>query len=62
MPEGLGRWIAYPLDLHVTSIARLTDLLDYLALHKGSTGEQAEFKTAYDAVLAYRQRYGVEAA
>jgi orotate phosphoribosyltransferase len=56
------QYVTSQLDLHVTSIARLTDLLDYLALHKGSAGEQADFKTTYDAVLAYRQRYGVEAA
>jgi len=56
------QYVKSQLDLHVTSIARLTDLLDYLALQNSSTGAQADFKTTYDAVLAYRQRYGVEAA
>jgi hypothetical protein len=39
----------------------LTDLLDYLTLQTSGAVEQAEFKTTYDAVLAYRQRYGVDA-
>jgi len=56
------QYVKSQLDLHVTSIARLTDLLDYLALQNSSAGGQAEFVTTYDAVLAYRQRYGVEAA
>ena len=54
------QYVKTQLGLHVVSIARLTDLLDYLLLHKSSTVEQAELKTAYDAVLAYRQRYGVD--
>jgi len=54
------QYVTTHLGLHVTSIARLTDLLDYLALQKTSTGEQSELETTYDAVLAYRQRYGVE--
>jgi len=54
------QYVTTELRLHVTSIARLTDLLDYLSLQKSRIGEQAEFKTTYDAVLAYRQRYGVD--
>ena len=54
------QYVAAQLGLRVTSIARLTDLLDYLSLRKTSTGEQAEFISTYDAVLAYRQRYGVD--
>ena len=54
------QYVATQLGLRVTSIARLTDLLDYLSLRKTSTGEQAEFISTYDAVLAYRQRYGVD--
>jgi orotate phosphoribosyltransferase len=54
------QYVKAQLGMQVTAIARLTDLLDYLARHQSSPGEQAEFKTAYDAVLAYRQRYGVD--
>ena len=54
------QYVASQLGLCVTSIARLTDLLHYLSLHKTSTGEQAELISTYDAVLAYRQRYGVD--
>ena len=54
------QYVKAQLGLQVTSIARLTDLLDYLSLQKSSATEEAEFKTTYDAVLAYRQRYGVD--
>ena len=54
------QYVAAQLGLRVTSIARLTDLLDYLSVQKTSTGEQAEFKATYDNVLAYRQRYGAD--
>ena len=43
------------LGLKVCAIARLADLLQYLALHSG--GELGAF---HGQVLAYRQRYGVE--
>jgi orotate phosphoribosyltransferase len=56
------QYVTTQLGLQVTSIARLTDLLDYLSLQMSSSGEPTEFKTAYEAVLAYRQRYGVEVA
>ena len=52
------QYVKTQLGLQVTSIARLVDLLDYLSLHKGDLTERATFKTTYDAVLAYRQRYG----
>ena len=54
------QYVTSQLGLQVTSIARLTDLLDYLSLQKNSATEQAEFEATYDAVLAYRQRYGVD--
>ena len=53
------QYVKSQLGLQVTSIARLTDLLDYLSLQKSSATEDAEFKVTYAAVLAYRQRYGV---
>jgi orotate phosphoribosyltransferase len=54
------QYVKNQLGMRVTSIARLTDLLDYLLLQSSSAGEHAEFRTTYDAVLAYRQRYGVD--
>ena len=54
------QYVTAQLGLQVTSIARLTDLLDYLTLQTSGAAEQAAFKTTYDAVLAYRQRYGVD--
>lgn len=53
------QYVTTQLGLRVTSIARLTDLLDYLSLQKASAGEQPELGKSYDEVLAYRQRYGV---
>ena len=55
------QYVQSRLGLQVTSIARLTDLLDYLSLQKPSAGEPPQGKATYDAVLAYRQRYGVTA-
>ena len=54
------QYVKTQLGMQVTSIARLTDLSDYLLLQQSSAGEKAGFKTTYDAVLAYRQRYGVD--
>ena len=54
------QYVTSQLGLQVTSIARLTDLLDYLTRQTSGAVEQAEFKTTYDAVLAYRKRYGVD--
>ena len=49
------QYVTDTLGLKVVAIARLTDLLDYLALqHNDLVG------THYSAVLAYRERYGVE--
>ena len=49
------QYVTDTLGLQVVAIARLTDLLDYLALqHNDLVG------TYYSAVLAYRERYGVE--
>ena len=49
------QYVTDTLGLQVVAIARLTDLLDYLALkHNDLVG------THYSAVLAYRERYGVE--
>ena len=54
------QYVKTQLGLQVASIARLTDLLDYLSLQQSSGAQTAESKTTYDAVLAYRQRYGVD--
>ena len=54
------QYVKTQLGLQVTAIARLIDLLDYLSLQQSGGAENAEFKTTYDAVLAYRQRYGVD--
>ena len=48
------QYVTNTLGLQVTAIARLTDLLDYLALQGASLGAH------YQAVLAYRERYGVD--
>jgi orotate phosphoribosyltransferase len=47
------QYVTRTLGLQVTAIARLTDLLDYLASQGASLGEH------YQTVLAYRERYGV---
>ena len=54
------QYVKAQLGLQVTSISRLIDLLDYLSLQKSTVTENAEFKMAYDAVLAYRRRYGAD--
>ena len=48
------QYVTRTLGLQVTAIARLTDLLDYLAAQGASLGVH------YQAVLAYRERYGVD--
>ena len=58
------QFVTRQLKLQVCAIARLSDLLQYLALHSGSAvgGESAEaqqLKHHYHSVLAYRERYGV---
>ena len=54
------QYVKAQLGLQVTSIARLIDLLDYLSPQKSTVTENAEFKMNYDAVLAYKQRYGAD--
>ena len=49
------QYVAKNLGLQVSAIARLTDLLDYLATQQG-----ASLGAHYPAVLAYRTRYGVD--
>jgi orotate phosphoribosyltransferase len=58
------QYVTQQLGLQVCAIARLSDLLQYLALHSSSaSGGQASdaqsLKDHFQAVLAYRERYGV---
>ena len=59
------QYVTQQLGLQVCSIARLSDLLHYLALQNGSgsstdvAGGQG-LKEHYHSVLAYRERYGVD--
>ena len=58
------QYVTQQLGLQVCAIARLSDLLQYLALQTGSasSGEASDaqhLKDHYQAVLAYRERYGV---
>jgi orotate phosphoribosyltransferase len=57
------QYVTNQLGLQVSSIARLTDLLDYLAmqsiLQSGDEGTK-EVAVHHQAVLAYRERYGVD--
>ena len=58
------QYVTEQLGLQVCAIARLSDLLQYLALQTGSasSGEASDaqhLKDHYQAVLAYRERYGV---
>jgi orotate phosphoribosyltransferase len=51
------------LGLQVCAIARLTDLLQYLSVQASSSPDSPDalsLKTHYQAVLAYRERYGVD--
>ena len=54
------QYVKTQLGLHVSSIARLTDLLDYLSAQKTGAAASADLAATYDAVMAYRQRYGVD--
>ena len=54
------QYVKAQLGLQVTSIARLIDLLDYLSLQKSDSTDRAAFKITYDAVLAYRERFGAD--
>jgi orotate phosphoribosyltransferase len=48
------QYVTNTLGLHVSAIACLSDLLDYLTLQQG-----AALSEHHPAVLAYRERYGV---
>ena len=54
------QYVKAQLGLQVISIARLTDLLDYLTLQSSGAAGQAPSRQTYEAVLAYRQRYGAD--
>lgn len=55
------QYVTAQLGLQVSAIARLSDLLHYLALQSGSAADAASPLNAhYQAVLAYRERYGVD--
>jgi len=58
------QYVTNQLGLQVCSIARLTDLLQYLSRQDDVSTPQASgalsLKAHYQAVLAYRERYGVE--
>ena len=49
------QYVTQTLGLQVSAIARLTDLLDYLARQTGES-----LKAHHHAVSAYRERYGVD--
>ena len=62
------QYVTNQLGLQVCAIARLTDLLQYLAAGSGGPTEAETgagpdvlaLKSHYQAVLAYRERYGVD--
>ena len=54
-PHSAVQYVRSQLGLEVCAIARLSDLLHYLAQHSGDT-----VRVHHQQVLAYRQRYGVE--
>ena len=63
------QYVTTQLGLQVSAIARLTDLLEYLSLKSafegevnagaGAGGGESESASAYQSVVAYRDRYGV---
>jgi orotate phosphoribosyltransferase len=53
------QYVTAQLGLQVSAIARLSDLLQYLALQSEGAGA-SPLKAHYQAVLAYRERYGVD--
>ena len=57
------QYVTNQLGLHVCAIARLTDLLQYLAAqedaHAPESADGSSLGGHYHAVLAYRERYGV---
>jgi orotate phosphoribosyltransferase len=67
VPYSAVQYVTHQLGLKVCSIARLTDLLDYLAAQSvSSTGVaipglgHKEVAAHHQAVLDYRERYGVD--
>ena len=58
------QYVTQQLGLQVCAIARLGDLLAYLAAQSSTGGQEADgallLKDHYQAVLAYRTRYGVD--
>ncbi|MDP3413230.1 MAG: orotate phosphoribosyltransferase, partial [Polaromonas sp.] len=55
------QFVSRELGLQVFAIARLTDLLQYLAEADGEqAGNGDSLQAHYQRVLAYRQRYGVD--
>ncbi len=57
------QYVTNQLGLQVCAIARLTDLLQYLSAaasaHPGDASDGQALKAHHHAVLAYRERYGV---
>lgn len=56
-PHSAVQYVRHQLGLQVCSVARLSDLLQYLELHRGE-GLAADLAR----VIAYRKRYGVDEA
>ena len=57
------QYVTKQLGLQVCAIARLSDLLQYLAVQSGSAADApggSSLKAHYQSVLAYRARYGVD--
>jgi orotate phosphoribosyltransferase len=57
------QYVTKQLGLQVCAIARLSDLLQYLAVQSGSAADVpggSSLKAHYQSVLAYRERYGVD--
>jgi orotate phosphoribosyltransferase len=54
VPHSAVQYVRNQLGLHVCAIARLSDLLQYLARHSGEA-----IGAHHQQVLAYRERYGV---
>jgi orotate phosphoribosyltransferase len=58
------QYVTRELGMQVCAIARLTDLLQYLATQSSASAAEAPgaspLKAHYQSVLAYRERYGVD--
>ena len=57
------QYVTGQLGLHVCSIARLSDLLQYLATQRHAAtaaGGALPLQAHYQSVLAYRERYGID--